>query len=114
MITSKETAFLKRNEVCRFATISRDAGSHIVLVCYVFQSRFSIASDYRTKKYKNVLEKVTLVVDTYKPRKAVPIEVETKIPERGEEFRRTRELFYKRFEGARKDSWEEGGSQSSR
>ncbi len=97
--TSKETAFLKRNEVCRLATVSRDAMPHVVPVCYLFhEGHFYIVTDYETKKYKNVLEnpKVALVVDVYKPHKAVTIESKAEILERGEEFKRISELFYKK------------------
>lgn len=108
--TSKETAFLKKNEVLRLATASHDARPHVTPVCYVFHDgNFYITTDYDTKKYKNVLEnpKVALVVDVYKPHKAVAVEGEAEVLERGEEFRRVRELFYRKFEWARKDPWEE-------
>ena len=108
--TPKETAFLKKNEVCRLATASRDAEPHVVPVCYIFHDGyFYIATDYGTKKYKNLLKnpKVALVVDTYKPHKAVVVEGGAKILERGEEFRRIREMFYRKFDWARNDPWEE-------
>ncbi len=111
--TSKETAFLKRNEVCRLATVSHDTSPHVTPVCYLFhKGHFYITTDYETKKYKNVLEnpKVALVVDVYKPHKAVAVEGEAEVLERGEEFRRVSGLFYKKFEWARKDPWEEGES----
>jgi len=111
--TSEETTFLKKNEVCRLATASRDAAPHVTPVCYIFlDGHFYIATDYPTKKYKNVRENpnVALVVDTYKPHKAVAVEGEAEILERGEEFRRIRELFYRKFDWARKDPWKEGES----
>lgn len=110
---SKETAFLKKNEVCRLATASRDAKPHLTPVCYIFrEGHFYIVTDYDTKKYKNVLEnpKVALVVDVYNPNKAVAVEGEVEILERGEEFKRVSNLFYKKFDWARKDPWEEGES----
>ena len=83
---SKETAFLGKNDVCRLATASRDAKPHVVPVCYIFhKGYFYIATDYGTKKYNNLLEnpQVALVVDTYKPHRAVVVEGKAKILERG-------------------------------
>ena len=111
--TSEETAFLKKNEVCRLATASRDGKPHVTPVCYIFQEGcFYIATDYDTKKYKNASEnpKVALVVDTYKPHKAVAVGGEVEILKRGEEFRRIREMFYRKFDWARNDPWDEGES----
>jgi nitroimidazol reductase NimA-like FMN-containing flavoprotein (pyridoxamine 5'-phosphate oxidase superfamily) len=111
--TARETAFLSKNEVCRLATASRDAEPHVVPVCYIFQGGyFYIATDYGTKKYKNVIEnpRVALVVDVYNPHKAVAVEGAVEVLERGEEFRRIREMFYRKFKWARDDPWEEGES----
>jgi nitroimidazol reductase NimA-like FMN-containing flavoprotein (pyridoxamine 5'-phosphate oxidase superfamily) len=111
--TSNETAFLNKNEVCRLATASRDARPHVIPVCYIFrEGHFYIVTDYDTKKYKNVLEnpKVALVVDVYSPHKAIAVKGEVDILERGEEFRRVSDLFYKKFDWARKDPWKEGES----
>jgi nitroimidazol reductase NimA-like FMN-containing flavoprotein (pyridoxamine 5'-phosphate oxidase superfamily) len=111
--TSKETALLKKNEVCRLATASRDAEPHVTPVCYIFrEGHFYIATDYDTKKYKNVVEnpKVALVVDVYNPNKAVAIEGKVEVLEHGEEFRRIREIFYRKFDWARNDPWDEGES----
>ncbi len=111
--TSKEKAFLEKNEVCRLATASCDAVPHVTPVCYIFLNGYLyIATDYDTKKYKNVREnpKVALIVDTYKPHKAVAVEGKAEILEKGEKFRRIRELFYKKFDWARNDPWGEGES----
>jgi nitroimidazol reductase NimA-like FMN-containing flavoprotein (pyridoxamine 5'-phosphate oxidase superfamily) len=111
MFTRKELVFLERNEVCRLATSSRDAKPHIVPVCYLFhEGHFYIATDYGTKKFKNVDKnpKVALVVDVYKPNRAVAVEGEAEILSRGEEFRQISKLFYRKFDWARKDPWEEG------
>jgi PPOX class probable F420-dependent enzyme len=109
----KETAFLEKNEVCRLATASRGADPHVVPVCYIFRGGcFYIATDYGTKKYRNVAEnpRAALVVDTYNPHRAVVVEGTVEILERGEEFRRIREQFYRKFRWARDDPWEEGES----
>jgi len=110
-LTEKETEFLKKNEVCRLATVGKDGQPHVVPVCYIFhRGAIYIATDYGTKKYENVKRnpRVALVVDTYKPHKAVVIQGRVEILERGPEFREVRELFYRKFKWARDDPWEEG------
>lgn len=106
-----EREFLERNEVGRLATAGRDGLPHVVPVCYLFRDGlFYIATDYGTRKYRNVVEnpRAALVVDTYKPHRAVMVQGRVEVLERGEEFRRVREEFYRRFEWARGDPWEEG------
>ncbi len=107
----REREFLERNEVCRFATAGKDGLPHVVPVCYLFRGGyFYVATDYGTRKYLNVREnpRAALVVDTYRPHRAVVVQGRVEVLERGEEFRRIREEFYRRFEWARKDPWEEG------
>lgn len=109
--TKKEADFLEKNEVCRFATVDKNGQPHVVPVCYIFHDdSIYVATDYDTKKYKNVREnpRAALVVDTYKPHRAIVIQGKVEILERGEEFRKIREMFYKRFKWARDDPWEEG------
>ncbi len=111
MFSRMERKFLEGNEVGRLATVGRDGFPHVVPVCYLFRGGFFyVATDYGTKKYRNVKEnpKVALVVDTYKPHKAVMVQGRIEVLERGEEFRKIREEFYRKFEWARKDPWEEG------
>ncbi|MEM2866779.1 MAG: pyridoxamine 5'-phosphate oxidase family protein [Candidatus Hadarchaeales archaeon] len=109
--SGKEREFLERNEVCRLATAGRDGLPHVVPVCYLFRGgTFYVATDYGTRKYRNVREnpRAALVVDTYRPHRAVVVWGRVEVLERGEEFRRIREEFYRRFDWARKDPWEEG------
>ncbi|MCS4541414.1 MAG: pyridoxamine 5'-phosphate oxidase family protein [Euryarchaeota archaeon] len=108
--TKNEMQFLKNQEICRLATSSKNV-PHVVPVCYILSNNFFyIATDYGTKKYKNILEnkKVALVIDTYFPRHAVLIEGKAEILERGEEYRKVYGLFYKKFSWVRKDPWKEG------
>jgi nitroimidazol reductase NimA-like FMN-containing flavoprotein (pyridoxamine 5'-phosphate oxidase superfamily) len=110
-LTGKEREFLEKNEVCRLATSDRSGVPHVVPVCYIFhRGAVYIATDYGTKKFRNVKEnpRAALVVDTYKPHRAVLIQGRVEILERGEEFREVRELFYRRFKWARDDPWGEG------
>lgn len=113
LIFSKaERDFLGRNEACRFATC-HDSVPHVVPVSYVFEGgEFYIATDYETKKYKNIMEndKVALTVDVYSSvgNKAVCIQGRAEIIERGGEFARLYKVFNERFEWVREDPWEEG------
>ena len=110
--TAQELDFINRYEVCRFATSMGDK-PHVVPVCYIFDDGyFYIAVDYQTKKYHNLAknEKISLVVDTYKPNKAVMIEGEAEIIESGPEFKRMYEKFHAKFSWVRADPWEEGGA----
>ncbi len=107
----KEREFLEGNEVGRLATVGSDGLPHVVPVCYLFEGgAFYVATDYGTRKYRNVREnpRAALVVDTYRPHRAVMVQGKVEVLERGEEFRRIRQRFYERFDWARQDPWEEG------
>ena len=111
--TAKEMAFLKSNEVCRFATVSKDGRPQVTPVMYALDSAgLVIAVDYGTKKLKNVRENpnVALVVDRLRPTRAVTVEGICKVHERGAEYRRLLELLMARFEFYRKNPWGEGES----
>lgn len=107
-----ERDFLGRNEACRLATC-RDSVPHVVPVSYVFEDgAFYIATDYETKKYKNIKENnnVALTVDVYSStgNKAVCVQGRAEIIEKGKEFARLYKVFHDRFEWVREDPWEEG------
>ncbi|MEM5802252.1 MAG: pyridoxamine 5'-phosphate oxidase family protein [Candidatus Aenigmatarchaeota archaeon] len=111
--SEKEVKFLEGQEVCRLATSSKSLQPHVVPVCYIFhKGHFYIATDFDTKKLKNLKEnrKVSLVVDVYRQpkNKAIFIQGEAEILERGEEFKEISEIFFKKFYWARADPWEEG------
>ena len=111
--SKKEEKFLLENEVCRVATSHNDI-PHITPVTYIYEnSRFFIATDYDTRKYKNLKsnKNIALAVDIYNSsvdNKAVVIRGTSNIIERGEEFKKLYQKFDKVFEWVRNDPWKEG------
>ncbi|HKT21945.1 MAG TPA: pyridoxamine 5'-phosphate oxidase family protein [Nitrososphaerales archaeon] len=113
VIAPKQLAFLKAHEVCRLATASKDARPHVVPVIYALDGEdVIVAIDYGTKKLRNLRENnsVALVVDEYRPNKAVMVEGECEILERGKEYLRLMRVLFDRFEYYRKNPWKEGES----
>lgn len=109
--TEKEKRFLEANEVCRLATVHPDGGPHVTPVDYIFRDGlFYIATDYGTRKLRNIQlkNKVALVVDVYRPNRAVMIEGEASIIECCTEFKKIYELFHRKFAWVRQDPWDEG------
>jgi nitroimidazol reductase NimA-like FMN-containing flavoprotein (pyridoxamine 5'-phosphate oxidase superfamily) len=112
-ITQKERKFLLENEVCRIAT-SHDDIPHVVPVAYIYdKDTITFATDFGTRKYRNleVNKNVSVVIDVYDPsgeNKAIVIQGKAVIIERGTEFKRLYQTFYKKFEWVRKDPWKEG------
>lgn len=108
--SDKELEFINRNEVCRLATCY-NSKPHVVPVCYIFlNGYFYIATDYDTRKFKNIARNrnVCLVIDVYKPNRAVMVEGIAEVIEQGEEFKQVYPIFYERFVWVRKDPWKEG------
>lgn len=106
-----ELSFLEKMELCRLATVDREGRPHVVPICYVFRDgAFYMVTDLGTKKHRNLQHnpRATLVVDVYKPNRAVMVEGRAELLTEGEEFRRISEAFYERFEWARRDFWDEG------
>ncbi|HZI71154.1 MAG TPA: pyridoxamine 5'-phosphate oxidase family protein [Nitrososphaeraceae archaeon] len=101
--TKKEENFLLENEVCRVATSYNDI-PHIVPVAYIYENNsFFIATDYDTRKYKNLRDNknIALAVDIYNSsveNKAVVIQGTSSFIERGEEFKKLYQKFDKKFE----------------
>lgn len=113
MLSPKALKFLREHEVCRLATASRDAKPHVVPVIYAMDGEnVVVAIDYGTKKLKNLKENnsVALVVDDYRPNKAVMIEGECEVLERGKEYLRILQVLFDRFDYYRKNPWGEGES----
>ena len=113
VLTPKHLAFLKTHEVCRLATASRDAKPHVVPVIYALDGEdVIVAVDYGTKKLKNLRENksVAFVVDEYHPNRAVMVEGNCEILERGKEYLRLLQILFDRFETYRKNPWGEGES----
>ncbi len=112
-LTPKQRAFLSANEVCRFATVSKDGAPQVTPVIYALDGDgFVIAVDYGTKKLKNVKDdpRVALVVDRLRPTKAVTVEGTCKVYERGAEYLRLLKILFDRFESYRNNPWGEGES----
>lgn len=111
--TTLEAKFLAAHEICRLSTANENT-PHIAPVSYIFEDgKLAFATDYQTKKYRNIIKnkKVAIVVDTYKSstdNKAVVIEGNAEILERGAVFKRLYKKFYERFEWVRKEPWKEG------
>jgi nitroimidazol reductase NimA-like FMN-containing flavoprotein (pyridoxamine 5'-phosphate oxidase superfamily) len=111
--TKNEEQFLLENEACRVATSHNDI-PHITPVTYIYENGFFfIATDYNTRKYKNLKlnKNIALAVDIYNSsveNKAVVIQGTVDIIERGEEFKKLYQKFDKKFEWVRNDPWKEG------
>jgi nitroimidazol reductase NimA-like FMN-containing flavoprotein (pyridoxamine 5'-phosphate oxidase superfamily) len=109
--TQKEIDFLQNNEACRIAT-AHDNIPHVVPVTYYFENgNFYIAIDFDTKKYSNLKKnnRAAITVDIYSGKhKAVIVQGTTEFIEKGAEFQRLYETFYKRFSWVRENPWKEG------
>lgn len=113
ILTDKELKFLRSHELCRLATASKDAKPHVVPVIYAMDGDdVIVAVDYGTKKLSNLRQnnKVALLVDDYRPNRAVMVEGECEILERGKEYLRLLQILFERFEYYRKNPWGEGES----
>ncbi len=101
--------FINKHELCRLATSYNDK-PHVVPVCYIFMNNcFYIATDYNTKKFKNIKKNrnVALIIDEYKPNKGIMIEGIAEIIEHGDEFKTIYKKFYDKFVWVKKDPWNE-------
>ena len=107
-----EKEFLGQNELCKVATSHNDS-PHVTPVNFIFNDgSFYFATDYESRKYKNLAKNksIALVVDTYNSttdNKAVVIQGAAEIIEKGREFKRLYDMFYKKFDWVREDPWEE-------
>ena len=109
--TIKESQFLKENEACRIATCTNNI-PHIAPVSYYFEDGFFyFATDYSTKKYSNLKKnnKIAISVDIYLPQKhkAVVVQGSATFIEKGQQFNKLYEIFYKKFAWVREDPWKE-------
>jgi uncharacterized protein len=110
-----EKRFLKHHEVCRVATSHNDTPL-VTPVNFVFDDDdgfFYFATDYDTKKYRNLEKnkKSALVVDVYNSsvdNKAVIVQGVVEFVERGEEFQRLYNIFHEKFDWVREEPWKEG------
>lgn len=107
----KEIEFLNSIEEARIATSHKDI-PHVKPVSFVYDKGiFLVATDYETRTFVNIKENPNtgIVIDIYKSgsHQAVCIQGKTEIIEKGEEFHKFYEIFYKKFEWVRKDPWKE-------
>lgn len=112
-LSKKEIEFLKTNELCRIATVSKDCMPHVTPVVYAMDvENVIIAIDYGTKKFANLKENqnVSLVVDTYRPNAGLVVQGKCQIFERGAEYVRLLKILFDRFEFYRNNPWGEGES----
>ena len=113
VLKENEIRYLKGHTLCRLATASRDGEPHVTPVIYAMDGEdVIVAVDYGEKKLKNLREnpKVSLVVDEYRPNRAVMIQGDCEILERGKEYLRLQKILFDRFEYYRKNPWKEGES----
>jgi nitroimidazol reductase NimA-like FMN-containing flavoprotein (pyridoxamine 5'-phosphate oxidase superfamily) len=113
MITfdKKEIKFLKSMEECRVAT-SHGGIPHVKPVSYIFEDGlFLIATDYKTRMYKNVLANphAAITIDVYHhgSHKAVLVQGKIAIVDDGDEFARIFKKFHEKFEWVRNEPWDE-------
>jgi nitroimidazol reductase NimA-like FMN-containing flavoprotein (pyridoxamine 5'-phosphate oxidase superfamily) len=111
--TKNEEQFLLENEVCRVATSHNDI-PHVTPVSYIYKnSCLFIATDYDTRKYKNlkVNKNIAIAVDVYNSsveNRAIIIQGIIDIIEGGEEFKEIYQKFDEKFEWVKNDPWKEG------
>ena len=111
--SDKEIQFLLNNELCRVATVSPGNIPHVVPVSYIFiDNSVFVATDYNTRKYKNLKKSknLALVIDIYESthNRAVAIQGTGEFIERGEDFKKMYDIFYRKFEWVRQEPWKEG------
>ena len=109
--SQKEIKFLEKLEEARIAT-SHNNIPHVKPVSFVFEGNtIIVATDYNTRAYTNIKSnpQTSIVIDVYKSgeHKAVCIQGEVKIIERGLEFKKLYNIFYNKFAWVRKDPWKE-------
>ena len=110
-LSAKEVDFLKSNELCRFATASREGEPHVVPVSYIWDQDYAyIVTDYGTRKLKNLRENphAAVLVDSAGTQKLLLISGPVEIIEKGEEYRRLYKLFYSKLSWVKRDPWKEG------
>ncbi len=110
-LSQKEVDFLKNNEMCRFATASRNGEPHVVPVSYIWDQDYAyIVTDYGTRKLKNLRENphAAILIDSDGTQKLLLISGPVEIIEKGEEYRRLYKLFYSKLSWVKRDPWKEG------
>ena len=116
--TKKEIEFFKSMEECRMAT-SHDDIPHVKPVSYaLYNNTIYIATDYETRAFKNLKKnpRIAVVIDKYVlgSHKAVCVQGNAIILEKGKEFLEIYDTFYKKFEWVRNQPWKEGEDRLSK
>ena len=109
--SKKETEFLKSLEEARIAT-SHNNIPHVKPVSFVFhEGKIIVATDYDTRTFTNIKinSNTAVTIDIYKSgdHKAVCIQGKSEIIEKGLEFKKFYDIFYKKFQWVRNDPWKE-------
>jgi nitroimidazol reductase NimA-like FMN-containing flavoprotein (pyridoxamine 5'-phosphate oxidase superfamily) len=110
--SEKEIKFLESLEQARLATCHEDT-PHVKPVSFIFhQDSIWVATDYETRSFLNIKENpnAAIVIDIYKSgeHQAICFQGKANVLERGEEFYRIYQLFYKKFKWVRDEPWREG------
>ena len=107
-----QLTFLKKHEVCRLATASKEGMPHVTPVIYALdKDSFVVAIDYGTKKLANLRANpfASLVVDEYgRKHRAIMVQGRCQVFETGAEYRRLLRVLFDRFEYYRANPWREG------
>ena len=109
--SKKETEFLESLEEARIAT-SHNNIPHVKPVSFVFhEGTIIVATDYDTRTFTNIKinSNTAITIDVYKSgnHKAVCIQGKSEIIEKGPEFKKFYDIFYKKFQWVRNDPWKE-------
>ena len=109
--SKKETEFLESLEEARIAT-SHNNIPHVKPVSFVFhEGTIIVATDYDTRTFTNIKinSNTAVTIDIYKSgdHKAVCIQGKSEIIEKGLEFKKFYDIFYKKFQWVRNDPWKE-------
>jgi nitroimidazol reductase NimA-like FMN-containing flavoprotein (pyridoxamine 5'-phosphate oxidase superfamily) len=113
MLEKAELDFLKKHELCRMATASKDLQPQVTPVIYAMDGEnLVVAIDYGTRKLANLREnpKIALVVDEWRPNRGLMVVGNCQIIERGKEYLRLLQVLYARFDYYGKNPWKEGES----
>ena len=111
--SGNELKFILDNEVCRVATSKKNV-PHVIPVCYIYKNNcIFFATDYKTKKYTNLItnKRISVIIDVFDKKngnKGIYIAGIASILEKGKEFKDLFETFYNKFEWVKRDPWKEG------
>jgi PPOX class F420-dependent enzyme/OxyR family protein len=103
IFSQKESEFLRKQQVGRLATVSRDQFPHVTPLCYATDGeRLYLATAYDSKKARNIREnsKVSLVVDefiSWENYRGVLVSGNAELISRGNLHQIGRDLIYKKY-----------------